>query len=819
MPHCYRFGQVEVRPGERRILINGQPANVGARAFDVLIALIDRRDRVVSKDELLEIVWPGLVVEENNLQVHVSALRKLLGPQALVTIPGRGYRLALTLETDSGASPASMPKAAPTPAARRHNLPVQLSSFVGRDHEIGEIRSLLGAARLVTLTSTGGTGKTRLSLQVATQLIDNYPDGVWFVELAPLVDERLVPQAVASVLGVIEEAGRPVLDALEKYVPDRQLLLILDNCEHLGRACAELAKTLLRAGRGVQILASSREHLHVAGETTYPLPSLAVPAMRHHANDTGGAVINLEALMQYEAVRLFIDRAVEAQPAFRITQQNATAVADICRHLDGIPLAIELAAARVGALSVEKIAARLGDRFRFLTGGDQTAMPRQQTLRASIDWSYDLLAEPERVLLQRLSVFAGGWTLEAAEAVGAGAGIDEAAVLDLLVRLVEKSLVTVEVGGDRYRLLETVRHYARERLSESGAEHEARAHHLGFYLALAEKARPMLVGPEQGTWLAHIDTERENLLVAHAWADHAADGAAQGLRLVWALKPYCINRGLLGLGQRITVEALGRAGAEARNAARCRGLFQAGQIGVFMGRYAEAQRYLVDSLALARELDDRLTIAASLQPLGMACLGQGNLSAARAYLQEALALARQMGNPREIAAALNIFAQLLRVAGELDAAEPMYGEALAVAREMRDPASIAISLLNLAMVAIERADANASRPMLSEALAIVTEIGSKRMGQSVLEVAAGLAALMQQWNMAARFYGAVEAQAAQTGLHRDPADAAFLDPRINAARHALPTAFAIAESGGRALDYDRAIAEARAWLQASFARD
>ena len=815
MAHCYRFGHVEVRPAERRILINGQPATVGARAFDVLLALIDRRDRVVSKDELLEIVWPGLVVEENNLQVHVSALRKLLGPQALATIPGRGYRLTLPLETDFGTSSAPGSRSGLKSAARMHNLPVQLSSFVGRDREIGEIRSLLGAARrLVTLTSTGGTGKTRLSLQVATAVIDNYPDGVWFVELAPLVDERLVPQAVASVLGVTEEAGRPVLEALEKYVPDRQLLLILDNCEHLGRACAELAKTLLRSGRGLQILASSREQLHVAGETTYPLPSLAVPAAHHNANDTGSAAINLQELTQYEAVRLFIDRAAAAQPAFKVTQQNATAVADICRHLDGIPLAIELAAARVGALSVEKIAARLGDCFRFLTGGDQTAMPRQQTLRASIDWSYDLLSEHERALLQRLSVFAGGWTLEAAEAVGAADGIDEAAVIDLLIHLVEKSLVTMEADGERYQLLETVRHYARERLSESAGEVGARTRHLGFYLALAETARPELAGPEQGAWLTHLDNERENFLSAHAWADRTPNGAMLGLRLVWALKPYWISRGLLGLGQQMAVEALARAGVSERSLERCKVLFDAGQIGVLMGHYAKAKKYLEASLAMARELADKRRIAVALQPLGMACLGQGDLVAARMHLSEALNMARDQGNKREVAGALNALAQLHRLVGELDVAEPMYEQCLALARELQDRESIAIAVLNIAMVSIYRGDGERARPLLLEVLLIAAEIGSKFIGQSVLEVAAGLAALNQAWPHAALFYGAAEVQAAQTGLRRDPADEAFLAQGIAQARAALAeTEFAAAVADGRALAYSNAMGAARAWLE------
>jgi non-specific serine/threonine protein kinase len=808
LSHCYRFGQVEIRPAERRILINGQAANVGARAFDVLLALIDHRDRVVSKDELLELVWPGLVVEENNLQVQVSTLRKLLGPQALATIPGRGYRLTLKLDSDSGSSPA--------PVARIHNLPAQLNSFVGREREISELKELLRTKRLVTLTSMGGTGKTRLSLQVAADVMDGYPDGVWFVELAPLADERLVPQAVASVLGVKEEAGRPVLEALEKYVKDRQLLLILDNCEHLVHACAELAKKLLRSGRGLQILASSREHLQVTGETNYPVPSLAVPDPLNAASDATCEAINLEALTQCEAVRLFIDRAAAAQPAFQVTHRNATAVADICRRLDGIPLAIELAAARVGALSVEKIAARLSDRFSLLTGGDKTAMPRQQTLRASVDWSYDLLAKHERTLLQRLAVFAGGWTLEAVEAVGAGGGIDESAVLDLLIHLVEKSLVTLEAGGERYRLQDTVRQYAQERLNESGGENEARTRYLGFFLALAEKARPELAGPEQGAWLTRLDLERENLLSAHAWADRAEGGATLGLRLVYALKPYWVNRGFLGLGQRMTVEALARAGADEQSLARCGGLFDAGQIGVLMGRYAEAQGYLAESLAIARAIGDKRRIAAALQPLGIACLGQGDMAAARVHLQEALAMAHELGNKREVAAALNVLAQLLRVAGELDTAEPLYEQGLALARELQDRESIAIGLLNLAMVSIGRGSGDRAWPMLLEVLAIADEIGSKRAGQSVLEVSAGLAALREEWECAARFYGSAEAQAAETGLHRDPADEAFLAPRIAKAREALAAAaFATAEAAGRALIYEEAMGEVRAWLENS----
>lgn len=689
--------------------------------------------------------------------------------------------------------------------ATPNNLPQQLTSFVGREDDVAEVKKLLRNSRLLTLTGAGGIGKTRLTLQAAADVMNDYEDGVWFVELASLVDGELVPQAVASVLGVKEEAGRPVAEALAKYARDRRLLIILDNCEHLVLACAELAKALLKAGPRLKILASSREPLHVAGETNYSVPTLAVPDPRNKALP--------HDLTRYEAVRLFVDRVVAAQPSFTITAQNAPAVAEICRLLDGIPLALELAAARSRALSVENIAARVTDRFRLLVGRDRTLLPRQQTLRALIDWSYDLLAAEERALFRRLAVFAGGWTLEAAEEVGAGGDLDEKDVLDLLTRLVEKSLVALEAEGGRYRLLETVRQYAQERLDEARETEDTHARHLAFYLVFAEEARRHLFGPEEGAWLPRLDLERENLLSAHAWGDRMPHGAELGLRLVSAVKPYWLNRGLLGLGHRVTVEALARAAAQERTLARCRGLFDAGQLCFFMGRYAEAQRFLNDSLVIAREIGDTVRVAAALQPLGMASLGQGDLATARGHLEEALALARKLGDKRQVAAALNALAQLHRVEGELDTAEPLYEQVLALARELGDRESIAIGLLNLAMVAIGRDSRDRARRMLLDVIEISEEIGSKPAGQSVLEVSAGLAALHEEWECAARFFGAAETQTGHTGIHRDPADEAFLAPRIAVARKALGAeAFAAVESAGRVLSYEQAIKEAREWL-------
>ena len=691
--------------------------------------------------------------------------------------------------------------------ATPNNLPQQLSSFVGRERELAEIGKLLGSTRLLTLTGTGGLGKTRLTLHIAADLLDTFPDGVWFVELAPLSDARLVPQAVASALGVTEEAGRPVIEALVKLVADRRMLLILDNCEHLIDACAELAKRLLQAGSHLKILTSSREPLRLSGETIYPVPALATP--------DASQPITVDRLAQFEAARLFADRAAAAQPSFRVTAQNVAAVADICRRLDGIPLALELAAARARSLSVESIAARLGDRFTLLVGGDRTALPRQQTLRALIDWSHELLTDRERVLFRRLAVFAGGFTLELATAIGQGDGVTAMDVPILITSLVEKSLVEFDAEGERYRLLDTVREYAQERLENSGEDAQARGQHMAAYLALAEEARPELFGREQGAWLARLDLERENLLAAHAWCDRAEDGAEAGLRLVFSLKPYWINRGLLGLGQRITADALGRAGAQDRTAARSRGLTDAGQLAFYMGHYSEAAEYLDESLAIARQLGDRGRIAKVLQPLGMVSLGRGDLVAARRHLEEAVAMARELGDRRELAAALNALAQLSRTEGAMEAAESLYENVVALARELGDRESIAIGLLNLAMVSISRGAGDRVAQMLLDVIAIAREIGSKAVGQSALDVAAGLAADREKWAHAARFFGASEAQTAQTGLRRDPADAAFLAPLMEKTRMALGSAFGAAEIAGGTLTHDAAIAEAQSWLESA----
>ena len=398
--------------------------------------------------------------------------------------------------------------------------------------------------------------------------------------------------------------------------------------------------------------------------------------------------------------------------------------------------------------------------------------------------------------------------------MGAGGDLAQGDVLDLLSNLVEKSLVSMEADGERYRLVETVRQYAQERLDEEGDGNAARSRHLAYFLALAEKASPELVGPDQGIWLARLDLEGENLLAAHAWCDHAEGGAELGLRLIFAVKIYMFYRGLLALLHRATLEALARPSAQQRSPARCRALHTAGQTGFYMGRYGEAQGFLEESLSIAREIGDSGREAMVLQELGSVATGKEDLVAARSYAEQSLVLAEKQGDKRALASANSTLAQLCRMEGDLAAAERRYGHALALARELGDRESIAVGLLNLAMVAVVQGSGEEARNSLLEAMAIAGEIGSKPAGQSALDVSAGLAALRKDWARAARLFGAAEAQIVQTGLQREPGDEAFLAPLIAQARGALGTsAFDATATAGRALGYEEAMAEAREWLE------
>ena len=707
-PPSYRFGSFELQPAKRRLLASGVPVDVGSRAFDVLVMLVEHDGRTVTKDELLEGVWPKAVVEENTLQAHVSALRKVLGRDAIATISGWGYRFSLEL------IPASA-----EPAAPRHNLPQQLTSFIGREKEIAQVKELLATARLLTLTGAGGCGKTRLAMQVAGDLLESYPDGTWLVELAPLTDPGLVPQAVANVLGLKEQPGQNLTRAIADHLESRRLLLVLDNAEHLRAACADFADAALRRCAHLVILVTSRERLGMAGELTYRVPSLSMPDPEHHATP--------EILSAFESVRLFIERARLQRPDFTVTAQNAPALASVCRRLDGIPLAIELAAPRVRSMSVEEVSRRLDQRFGLLTGGSVTALPRHRTLRAMIDWSYDLLGDAEKAMLRRMSAFSGGWTLAAAEQV-CGDDVDRREALDLLTSLADKNMVLAEErdGATRYWFLETVCHYARDRLRESGEQMNVQRRHLAYFLTMAEEAEPLLLGADQHAWLERLETEHDNLRSALAWSSAAGGDAEAGLRLAAALYLFWWLRGYRGEGRAWLVGLMNSAPGAQSGLVRARALIGAGSLAWLQGDYPDARAFYEQSLAIARELGDGSRIAAALHGLGAVLADQGDYLGARAFYEQSLAIRRKLGDQRAIAASLSNLGIVAGRQGDSRAARALQIEALAIRRELGDRWGIASSLNNLADVAHDQQDYLVARALCEESLAIYREVGERR---------------------------------------------------------------------------------------------
>jgi predicted ATPase/class 3 adenylate cyclase len=719
-----------------------------------------------------------------------------------------------------------------------NNLPIHLTSFIGREREIAEVRGLLSKARLLTLTGPGGAGKTRLALQVAADVLEEFKDGVWLVELAPVADPDLVAQTVASVVKVREQPGRPILDTLRDNLQPKSMLLVLDNCEHLVAACARLADTLLRTCPNLRILATSREALGIAGETSWRVPPLALPDPDH--------LPALERLTAYAAVRLFIDRAVAVLPTFTVTNDNAPWIAQVCHRLDGIPLAVELAAVRVKGLSVEQIAARLDDRFRILTGGSRTGLPHHQTLRAAIDWSHDLLSDPERVVFRRLAVFAAGSTLEAAEAVCGGDGTDEAEVLDLLLRLVDKSLLMAEEqdGKARYRLLETVHQYAQDRLQESGEVEAVRRRHRDWYMGLAERAEPRLVGGEQAEWFNRLEVEHANLRSALTWSV-ASGGTEEALRFVGTLWRFWAVRGYFEEG-RGWLEAALKGSSDASPAFRAKALNAAGYLALSRGDHRTARSLLEDSLMIQRQLGQQAGVAIALSNLGAVAIQQGDHAAARSLLEEALTIRRQLGDKVDIAVSLNELGGAAVQQNDYTAARSLLEESLTIRRQLGDKAGIAVSLNNLGMVAIQQGDYAVARSLLEESLLLCREVGDrwlnaaalgtmgdltiaqgelgvarsrykeslaiyrqledKRGIASCLEGLATVAGLEGQHSRAARMFAAAEALREGSGAPLSLSEQGGHDRRVATVRAALgEDAFASAWADGRATPLERAV--------------
>jgi predicted ATPase/DNA-binding winged helix-turn-helix (wHTH) protein len=605
-PEFVVFGRFRLFPRRRELLADGAPVKLGGRAFDILMALIEARGTVVSKDQLMATVWPDRVVEENNLQWQISSLRAALGPDRhlIRTIPGRGYQfvgeLRLAPRSTEDRHEPNLPPPAAAAAPPGTNLPISVSELIGRDVELEEILSLLAGHRLVTLTGPGGIGKTQLALAAARRLLPQFPDGVWLAELAALTDSALVPITVARATGLEIGAGPAFAERVAAALTMKSLLLVLDNCEHVIDAAATLAEALLHADSRVRILATSREPLNTEGEQVYPVPPLAVPAE---------GTEDLDTVLNSGAVHLFLERARAAEPRLAIDRSAALTVAAICRRLDGIPLAIELAAARIGALGIEQIAARLDSGFDLLTVGRRTALPRHQTLRATFDWSYGLLSEFERVILRRLSIFNGTFSLEAAEAIVASPELAAPAVIDGLFSLVAKSLVTREGDGavSQYRLLETTRDYACGKLDEAGERQHLARRHAAYYHDFFERAAAEWGIRSAPEWVSRYQPEIGNLRAALDWAFAPLGDLPTGIGLAAVSAPLWLSMSLIGEWHVWTEKAIHSLDEAGLRGTRQEMMLQAA-LGISLqlarNRTSEARAALMRALELAEHLGD-----------------------------------------------------------------------------------------------------------------------------------------------------------------------------------------------------------------------
>jgi len=611
------------------------------------------------------------------------------------------------------------PPAAEPQASLAANLPNPLTPFISRVRETAELTRLLSVSRAVTLTGPGGAGKTRLALQVAAETAGRYPQGVYVVELAALADPALVLPAVAQAFGLREAPGQPLLNALLGHLQPRELLLVLDNCEHLILACAQLAETLLQACPRLHLLATSREPMGIGAEVTWLVPGLAMPDL--------GADNRLDPHVDYDALNFFVERAQAALPSFALSDHSRRAVAELCRRLDGIPLAIELAAPLVRALSPEQIANRLGDRFGLLTAGSRTALPRQQTLRGAMDWSYELLAPAERVLFRRLAVFSGGWTLEAAEQICAEPDLADQNTVMLLYQLVTKSLVTVDSRGRdaRYRLLETVRQYAAEKLLAAGEAPEIRGRHLGFFSRLAEEAGTHAWRPEELEWLARLDADLDNLRAALSWALDPAGGAPRdaALRLAAPLKEFWRLRCHYVEAHGWLEKALARADPRP-SSLRARGLLAYAVMMPMMFSGEQARQVVEQSLAMARESGDRLAEADALFYLATRALEARDTPRADALFAEANTLFAALGNLQGQAGILGTKALMDLHRGNFARSEGTAEQALSLYRQLGALSVILWITENLSYLAIVRGGMERGALLVQEAERIAHVTGN-----------------------------------------------------------------------------------------------
>jgi predicted ATPase/DNA-binding winged helix-turn-helix (wHTH) protein len=664
------FGRFRVLPHRRELLVDDQPTKLGGRAFDLLLALVEAGGGVLSKDALMARVWPGRIVDENALQSQIVALRRVFGPDRdlIRTVSGRGYLFTGEIRTvramSDGPATTEMPQSTPAASRPPTNLPEAVSQLIGREAELNKVLDLSTSHRLVTLTGAGGIGKTRLGFEVARYLLPRFADGVWVIDLAPLSDPELVPFAVATALGLELSSGMASPLSVADALRAKQLMLVFDNCEHVVDAAAQMVEALLRANPAARVIATSREPLHAEGEWVYPVPPLEVPAED---------LPEIEDSLRYGAVLLFVERARAAGPQFSSEGRVAAAIAAICRRLDGIPLGIELAAARAAALGIEGLAAGLDDRFQLLAGGRRTALPRHQTLRATLDWSYELLTDPERAVLRRLTIFATGFTLEAASAVVTDDEIAASEVLDCVASLVRKSLVTVDVGDTmrRYRLLETTRAYAREKLVQSGEFDAVARRHAERYRDLFEAAETESMTRPTDEWLADYVPRMDNLRAALDWAFSPGGDGSIGVALATAAIPLWMYLSVMDECRSRVEQVLAALGAEPdRDISRRRKLYAALATSLTYSRGQVPETLLASRNALdaAEKLDDTEHRLQALYGLWNAHAASGDMAAAMDFAGQFHRLAVERSHATDVLMGDRMLGSVLHFSGEHAAA-------------------------------------------------------------------------------------------------------------------------------------------------------
>lgn len=817
------FGEFELDEGRRLLLKRGEIVNLNPKAFELLLVFLKNHGKLLTKEELLDKVWEGQFVEENNLTVHISALRKIFGEkkgehQFIVTIPGKGYKFVADIRT--AADEIVTLKFASTPPIKYAIVPAASpqeseadESFIGRNQETKEIKSLLRQRNinLVTLTGAGGTGKTRLAQVVSKELKSDFPDGVFFVELASTTDAEFVISVIAQTLDVTESAGKSLVETVTNFLIGRRILLVLDNFEHLLSA-ASLIKELLSKAFLVKVLVTSRAPLRLNIEREFKVLPLEFPV--------ADSAISIDKITEFSAIKLFCKRAQSVKPTFLLSNENFPVVTEICRRLDGLPLAIELAAARVKLFSPQAILDRLENSLKLLTSGAKDSPARQRTMRDAIQWSYDLLEDDEKLLFRRLAIFAGGFTVEAAEAVGSGQWAKgnknqnptadcrpPTSVLDVLDLLIDSNLLVSKEQADgnvRLRMLEVVREFAFELLEQTDELDDLHQFHGSYFLSLAEKAEDHLLTETGNEWLERLENEHDNFRSALAWA--LKNDGQTASRIAAALRFFWLNHNHLSEGFHWSKAAL-EATENTFSAARSKLLLSNGLFLRNQGELQEAQRTYEKTLTESRELNDLGQIIKANHGLAAVAVLQKDFSTSQVFNQEALALSRQLNDEMQIAYSLCSLGDLEMSKRNLSAARPILEECLQLSKKLGNDRLLTTTYHNLGTIDYHENKYDSSVLNFTESLRIARKMGNKTMISCSLDGFAALATVGGNIELAVKLSGAAETLREEIGFQIEPAEEIFRNDYLAKVRTELDEKkFAQLYEQGKTTDLDMTFA-------------